>query len=166
MPFGSGRVHADPKTASQLRAALGSLQNSSDEVIADLDELEAQVGPVSATFTSTAAAGQPVYVSAADTVDLADASAAATAGVVGLVYTAASAGNGGDYITSGRITQDDWTTATGAANLTAGMVYYLSETTGRITSTAPTAVGALVVRVGRALNTTTLEVSIEPGILL
>jgi hypothetical protein len=164
--FGDGRIYPDPKTPSQLRAALGAAQTQADAAADGISDLDSQVGPVTATFTSTGALGQPVYVTAADTVDLADADAAATSQVVGLVSTAASAGNSGEYISGGRITQADWTTATGGALLTPGSVYCLSATTGRLTTTPPSSIGQFVVRCGRALNTTTLLVAIEPGVKL
>jgi hypothetical protein len=106
--------------------------------------------------------GQPVYVSAADTVDLGDASATATATpTIGLVFdTSIASAASGNIITHGRITNADWTTATGGVTLTAGATYYLSETTGQITATAPVTVGSWVVPVGIALSTTDLLVNV------
>lgn len=180
MPFGSGRIHADPKTPSQLRAALAAAQSQSDTlgdaisaVAADVaaletvvDDLQAQVGPIVATFDATAVVGQPVYVTGVNTVDLADADSRATARVAGLVFTAASAGNEGAYLAAGRITQANWTGVTGTVSLMPGSLYCLSGTAGQLTTTPPSAAGQVVVQCGVALNTETLLLAIEPGVLL
>jgi len=169
--FGGGRVNADPKTQSQLRASLWAGQEGIDELAADVAALDAEIdalagfaGPIEAIFDSTAAVGQPVYVSSAGHVQLADADSPSTAGVVGIVSAGASAGNTGEYVPAGVITQADWTTATGSASLTAGMLYFLSGTTGQLTTTAPT-VGT-VIRCARALSATALLVAIGPGVKL
>ncbi len=167
MIFGGGRVHADPKTPSQLRAALAAAQSGTDGLQAAIDALGATVGPMPAAFVSTAAAGQTVYVPASGQVDLADAVDPAKSVVAGLVSTGASSGNSGEYRTGGQLTLSDWTAAAGSATLSAGSVYYSSGTMpGRITTTAPTAEGHTVVVVGRALTTLTLAIAIEPGVLL
>lgn len=172
-PFGDGRIHPNPTTPSQLRAALAAAQLQSDTnaaaiaaVESDVADLQQQVGPITAVFDATGAIGQPVYVASAGHVALGDADAANTSGVVGLVYTAATSGNNGEYLAQGVITQADWTAVIGTASLTAGSVYYLSATTGQLTTTAPSAVGQRVVRCGRALTANDFHVSIEPGVLL
>ncbi len=58
------------------------------------------------------------------------------------------------------VTVGDWTDATGRAALTTNAIYYVSATTaGMLTTTAPTS--GYVQAVGRAISTTTLELSIE-----
>jgi len=55
----------------------------------------------------------------------------------------------------------------GLSGLTAGSVYYLSQTTaGAMTTTAPSTVGQYVVRLGIAISTTEFLIRIERPILL
>ena len=119
----------------------------------------------SATNQSTGAIfiGQPVYIAGGDTVDLALADAKATAGVIGLVLDASIASSDiGTILTDGILTSTDWTAVVGAATLTVGSVYFLSDVTaGTLTTTAPTTTGSFVTRVGTAISTTTLEVTIS-----
>lgn len=112
--------------------------------------------------------GQAVYISAANTVGAALADDVTTSGVVGLVADAsiASAASG-NILTDGTLVSTDWTAVVGATTLTPGSVYFLSDTTaGELTTTVPTAPGSFVTRVGTAINTTTLEVSISRPIKL
>lgn len=115
--------------------------------------------------------GTPVYVSAADTVLQAQADDVATAEVLGLVSDVTIAAEAeGRVLTDGRLaaTTAQWDAVTGeVGGLTAGSVYYVDpDTAGLITTTAPTADGDVVARVGKALSTTILEISINPPILL
>lgn len=112
--------------------------------------------------------GQPVYIAAADTVDLALADAKATSGVIGLVSDASiDPAAVGTILTDGILTSTDWTAVVGAATLTVGSVYFLSDTVaGTLTTTAPTTTGSFVTRVGTAISTTTLEVTISRPISL
>jgi hypothetical protein len=128
----------------------------------------AQASP---TFTATNAnggavtMGQPVYVSAAGAVDLAQANASGTAKVAGLVGAASvAAGAAGAMQYGGVVTLADWTQVIGAATLTAGAAYFLSAATaGQLTATAPDSTGQYVTRVGKALSTTELLIEIaEP----
>ena len=107
--------------------------------------------------------GQPVYIAAGDTVDLALADAKATSGVIGLVSDANIDSTAiGTILTDGILTSTDWTAVVGAATLTVGSVYFLSDTVaGTLTTTATTTAGSFVTRVGTAISTTTLEVTIS-----
>ena len=107
--------------------------------------------------------GQPVYIAAGDTVDLALADAQATSGVIGLVSDASIDSTAiGTIVTDGILTSADWTSVVGAATLTVGSVYFLSDTVaGTLTTTATTTAGSFVTRVGTAISTTTLEVTIS-----
>ena len=124
----------------------------------------------SATNSNIAAItiGQPVYIQGADTVDLALADAKATSGVIGLVLDASiDSSVVGTILTDGILTSTDWTAVVGAATLTVGSVYFLSDVTaGTLTTTAPTTTGSFVTRVGTAISTTTLEVTISRPISL
>lgn len=116
--------------------------------------------------------GAPVYISANDTFDKARSNAAATARVAGLVAKTPSIANAasGPVQTDGPMTATtgEWDAITGGAGgLTAGTVYYLDPATaGKLTSTAPTTVGQLVVEVGVAISTTILDIKIKAPILL
>ena len=56
---------------------------------------------------------------------------------------------------------DTWDARHGfTGGLTPGAVYYLSETAGRITATAPVTIGAFVTPIGHALNATTLQIQL------
>jgi hypothetical protein len=108
--------------------------------------------------------GAPVYVSSADGVDLAQADAVATVEVLGLVQdttilTTASGNIQTDGILSASTAQ--WDAVTGeTGGLTAGGVYYLdSATAGMLTQTPPSTTGHFVLRVGKAISTTDMEIS-------
>lgn len=75
----------------------------------------------------------------------------ANAQVIGITSTAASSGNGVTIKTSGIMTDANW-------SWTKGTVYL--GTNGTLTQTAPTA-GAIVVHVGRALTSTTLQIDVD-----
>ena len=91
--------------------------------------------------------GDAVYLSGSETWSQTDASAEATAkGLVGIRVSATEVMTQGVYVTTG---------------LTAGSTYYLSETAGAITTTAPTTSGAIVRIAGVALSTTKLYVAPE-----
>lgn len=132
-----------------------------------IDTLEEIVASYSAEADSNVVAGQPVYVKANTHVDLAKADAAATCKVAGLATETKSTGHAVKYISDGKQTLADWTAIVGVAALTPGADYYLSKTTvGQLTTVAPLTVGEYVVRVGRAVSTTILDVEISEPILL
>lgn len=133
--------------------------NEVDFITADNDEVAAVV------------IGTPAYVNGDGTVKKALADAIATAEVIGVVVdiTVAAAAEA-RLLTDGRLaaTTAQWDAVTGeTGGLTAGSVYYLDPTTaGKLTTTAPTTEGDVVARVGKALSTTILEISIDRPILL
>jgi hypothetical protein len=120
----------------------------------------------SAIFDSNTSAGMALYVSGADSVDLANADDPTTAIVIGLALTAVTAGDTGSYRSQGQLWLPDWTAVTGAATLTAGVVYYLDTTDGKMTSTPPTGAGNHITRIGIAVSTTTISLEIARPILL
>lgn len=63
---------------------------------------------------------------------------------------------------------NDWDIITGeSGGLRAGMDYFLrTDLTGGISSTPPTAVNNFVVKVGKAISPTVLDINIEPPIEL
>lgn len=116
--------------------------------------------------------GQPVYVSAADSVDLARANSGTTAKCIGIVSaTSIATTASGAVITNGQIsaTTGQWDTVTGGTGgLTAGADYYLDKATaGKLTaSLSGYTTGDYVVKVGHAYSTTVMEVEPEPPIYL
>ena len=115
--------------------------------------------------------GTPVYVSAADTVDKAQADAAGTMDAIGLVRDVSIASSSAGVIQTDGIlaaTTTQWDAVAGTSGgLSAGTFYYLDpDTAGKITATAPTTVGQFVVRIGQAISTTELEISFTDPIKL
>lgn len=115
--------------------------------------------------------GMAVYMFGNDSFKLARANASGTAGVIGLVNDVSIAAAGSGLIAVAGVlvaTTGQWDAVAGTTGgLVFGTLYYLDPTTvGKITGTAPTAVGQLVVQVGRALSTTEMEILVQPPILL
>jgi hypothetical protein len=108
-------------------------------------------------------AGQALHVKVNSHVELATNNT--NPQVAGIAIVDANTTFACDYVSSGEVDLPDWTDATGAANLTTGSVYYL-DVNGRITTTSPTSAGISVVKIGRAITNSTLDVEIEPPILL
>ncbi len=138
-----------------------------------LDAVVTEVDVVSLTNGNAGSIviGMPVYSDANDSVDKAKADAVATVEVLGLVQdTSISAAAAGFIQTDGVLTATtgQWDAVTGdAGGLTAGTVYYLDQTTaGLLTTTAPTTVSQFVVRVGKALSTTKMEITVTQPIKL
>lgn len=138
-----------------------------------LDATVSEVDVISKTNDNVGAItiGQAVYQKSNGNVDLARGNAQGTVQVLGLVRDASIAAAGSGIIQTDGVlsaTTGQWDAVTGGTGgLTAGSVYYLSAATaGRITATAPTAVGEFVIRLGKALSTTEFEISVEPPIKL
>ncbi len=155
-----------PDSPTEIRQAFQRLND-------DLDTIEATTGFITQINNNagTITIGQPVYNDGNDTVDLAKADAAGTVEVLGLIYSISIVTTEAGFIVSDGIlvaTTTQWDTVTGGSGgLTAGSVYYLDPTTaGRITATGPTVAGKYVVRIGRAVSTIKLEISISQPILL
>lgn len=111
--------------------------------------------------------GYPLYLTGAGHVNPAQADTVSTSQVVGISISDVSATETCKYLTEGRVARTDWTEVAGTTLLSAGATYFLDPSiAGHITTTAPTTVGQSVVRVGRAINTTTLDIEIELPILL
>ncbi len=112
--------------------------------------------------------GQVVYISGSGEMDLAKADNGASAAAHALVVDASvSSGATGNFKLSGIVTSTDWTTVTGSEALTAGAMYFVSDSeAGGLTSVAPTTAGSYVVPVGRALSATELDVNIGTPIKL
>ena len=94
-----------------------------------------------------------VYISAADNVSKADASAESTARLIGFATAAAADTNPVVVRKNG--------TLDGFTGLTVGARQWLSETAGEITETAPTTAASALVQAGFAKNSTTLDIQIQ-----
>jgi len=101
--------------------------------------------------------GEAVRLSAADSIDLAQADIVTDRPTIGFVLikptpTSAYVLNSGEL--------------GGFAGLVPGSSYYLSEAPGQITNVAPTVQGSIVQEVGWARNSTTLVICIERDFVL
>jgi hypothetical protein len=138
-----------------------------------LDAPVTEVDVVSKTNDNSGAItiGTPVYVKSNGNVDKAQANASGTVQVLGLVRDASiSSSTSGVIQTDGVLsaTTAQWDAVTGdSGGLTPGAAYYLSASTaGQLTTNAPTTAGQFVVRIGLALSSTELDISIAPPIKL
>lgn len=122
------------------------------------------------TGAAVIAEGAPVYCKSAGKVDDAQADAVATVEVIGLAQDEIAYQASGNIQTDGvlALTTEEWDAITSdTGGLTAGTVYYLDpDTAGMLTTTAPTADGDFVVRVGKAISTTDMEISILNAVKL
>lgn len=138
-----------------------------------LDAVASEVDVVALNNGNTLAApiGTPIYISAANTFLPARANAGATVEVLGFVRDVSIAPSAnGSIQTDGVLVASaaQWDVVTGqTGGLTSGAIYFLdAANVGRITNVAPTTLGQYVLRVGKAVNTTSLEISIGEPILL
>lgn len=134
-------------SADQILKTDGAGQLSYVDAFAEDIELSYTTDGVGVTIRDA------VYISAADVVTTADASAASTARVIGFATSTVGA--------SAAVTVRKAGTLGGFTGLTAGARQFLSETAGEITETAPTTSGAVVFQMGYAKNTTTLDIQFE-----
>lgn len=114
---------------------------------------------------STIAKGSPVYISSSQNVSLANANSNTTYNLIGLAQYNISTSTTGFIQSAGVLTATttEWDSVTGGSGgLTAGSIYYLSDSTaGRLTSTAPTTLNHWVCEVGTALNSTELLINLR-----
>jgi hypothetical protein len=100
--------------------------------------------------------GQPVFASAAGEIDLADADTDAASKVIGLTKEAIADASTGLVCTDGSVTltTGEWDAAAGTVGgLAFGAQYFLSDTAGAVTATAPSASPKRVVKVLIGLST-------------
>jgi hypothetical protein len=131
------------------------------EVVEDLSKYT-----MTASATNILVRGAPVYVSSSNVAELADASAVATAQVLGLVLVGAFTSQPVVVLSEGSIEQSDWSAVTSGSTLTAGSVYYLSATSGQMTTTPPAGTGDVIVRLGIALTTTKFDIEVNEVVSL
>jgi hypothetical protein len=95
-------------------------------------------------------------------VNLADASLSSTANVLGLVSVGTPMlGNTATVLSEGSVNQADWTSVIGTTNLTPGSVYYLSSTTGKMTTTKPTGGADSIIQLGTAVSMTKFNIEVQ-----
>lgn len=120
------------------------------------------------TAGETINVGMAVYVPSSNTANLstANSNGGIEAFPVGLANSHATAGDDVLVRCEGSIYQDDWTLTTGTTLLTVGAWYFLSDTPGMLTTTAPSTNNHTIIRVGRALTEKLFDIEISDGIVL
>ena len=159
---GYGRVNFTVDGTDQLNVVDGSLRPEANDTLSlgvttrrfsDLFTYDIGLGGVIKVDGQTVAGsdGDLVYLSAADTWSIADASVESTCSEqLGIRLSATEVATYGVYTTTG---------------LTAGSIYYASETAGALTTTAPSTSLSIVRIVGYALSTTELFLVADPTYL-
>lgn len=126
-------------------------------------------GPNTSGFQIVAATtlhtGQPIYVDPSGRAALASAGALGTCGVAGLIGEDTAASFIGTVNTQS-LELDDWTLITGSTLLVPGRQYYLGRVTGTLTLMPSDVLGSIVVVIGRAISTTTINLCVFSSILL
>lgn len=106
------------------------------------------------TAAASVVVGDVVYLSAADTVSKALATAPVTSQVLGFAASAAAAAGQVNVRKAGKLS--------GFTGLTAGARYYLdTATAGVVTTTVPSVSGSTICQVGYAKNATTMDILIQ-----
>jgi len=137
--------HANAKKGTALYDAIAAAVVDIEAIQGDVTTLQAQDSTGTYTCIAGDAVGDVVYISAANTVALADANDAAKRPAIGIITAKASATS---------CTVQFFGEVTGLAGLTAGAAYYLSETAGDMTATPP---AGNVQLLGYAKSTTILH---------
>ena len=110
-------------------------------------------------------AGQAVYINASSGhLGLATATDGTASQCAGLALTGGAMSTAVTFSAATLLTLSDWTALIGASNLASGSIYYIDPANpGGLTPIAPTTVGQWVVRIGVAVNTTTLDIAVQPA---
>ena len=87
---------------------------------------------------------------------------------IGLSVSSVNVGFSGDVQSVGIFVMSDWTAVIGTTHLTHGAKYFLANNAGGLSATPPplSSAGQVVQLVGRAVNTTTLELCLSIPIIL
>ena len=136
---------------------------------ATLSSASAEVDVIVLTAAATVVKGCPVYISAANNFNKANAAASGTAKVIGFAAEGITSAATGTIQTDGILacTTGEWDAVAGTTGgLAAGTEYYLDATAGLISATAPTGSGSYVVKIGTAISATELEITIGDSVLL
>lgn len=105
-------------------------------------------------------AGQVVAVDSNGKATLANANSAAR-DALGLARISAGIGSGAEVLIAGVLTLSNWTSATGAATLVTGSEYWLTTTSGRMSTSPPSGAGISFQKIGRAISSDTLVIEVE-----
>lgn len=121
--------------------------------------------------TENAPVGAPVYISSNNAFGLARANAGATVNAIALVRDPdIPPATNGIVQTDGALTTTTarWDAITGeSGGLIAGAIYFLSAAApGQLTRTAPTGPGEFVLKIGTAISSETLEITITVPVQL
>lgn len=111
-------------------------------------------------------AGTPVSVHPSGLGFLRASAADNSRNAVGLLAADAAAGAATEATLGGVVTLDDWSAVAGAATLSPRAVYFVGVTPGTLTSTPPSAAGNVVQAAGVAVGPYSLDLSVNPPILL
>lgn len=119
---------------------------------------------------STLVPGAPVYISGGGMLLPAVAGALSTSSVIGLTTASIASSAAGAVALFGLVTlttgQWDAVVTGESGGLTPGANYFLSPTSGKLTTTPPITPGQVLILVGRAISSTTMNVDIGEQILL
>ena len=157
---------ADPNSENpnSVRRAVLTLNKLIQQLMAD--DLVIPQNVLTSDANEDITAGMAVYMNVSGDFCLAKADSTSTSSVIGLAVSDVSSGNSASVISSGSMVLDDWTDVVGGAELTPGVIYYLSPTTaGLLTSTRPTGSGEVVAPVGIAESETVLVIRIGSTLL-
>lgn len=153
LPNGSGSIQLDGQNWPQADGTANQILKT--DGAGQLSYVDAFASKISNSYTADEAllAVDALYISAADNVSKADASAESTARVIGFAEAGAADTASVNVVSEGVLG--------GFTGLTAGATYFLSETAGLITTTPPSNDESAVVQVGYAKSTTELHIHIE-----
>lgn len=145
--------------------------NDWDQVVAEVratqEELDAQVsGGIEALAGEAISAGQPVYIKqSTQQSHKAQSTLEEKSRVCGFCRVDSGAGENCSIVPAGRLEVADWSIPLGGPSLlTPGAIYYLSDISGQITESPPSA--GFVVQVGVAVTTTILAIGIKVRVRL
>ena len=162
------RINAD---AAGRDSSLSGIHDDIEAIQGDLVDVNERLDEIPPSrYTGEAVedvvAGAPVYrLSGLTSVGVARADTPAKGRVCGVACEAAATGYAVEYAVAGSLVLEDWSAAVGTTLLTPAATYYLAPT-GGLTVAAPNIAGQVVMEVGQAVDSRTLQLSIRTPILL
>jgi hypothetical protein len=109
--------------------------------------------------------GQPIYIKQSGHCSLANANSFASSNVIGLANNDTEIGHVCHY-TKTDMELDDWTDIVGTQYLIPGVLYFLSDISGKLTITPNQSLSKYIIYVGKAVSTKILDINIGTNILL
>jgi hypothetical protein len=164
---GSGNIALAAGVTIEVRVTAKGLS----EVQAAINALESAPAPPPSyaapnVDSAALAALAPVAVAPGGVGVVRAAAGAIGTAAAGLCLASTAPGASATVVTSGPVTLADWTAVAGTVTLAARGYYFLGPAAGTLTTTPPTAPGQVVQGVGTAVSGTTLDLTIQPPILL